>query len=175
MHDFKPLAAPLCQAALARGRNVVYFRFADHEPLLPKMAGVTIHRLRTDEGFERFLVEVHRVIQEAGRGACLVFDCLSPLVETWCSDRMLGNFFLLTSAYVHDHRSLAYFPLFRNCHSFHASTPIAETTQVLVDRLSASRATVHPSDEGRRPLLADDAHAAPLGGRRLPAGHRKLD
>ena len=139
------------------------------------MAGVTVHRLRTDEGFERFLVEVHRVIHAAGRGACLVFDCLSPLVETWCSDRMLANFFLLTSAYVHDHRSLAYFPLLRNFHSFHASTPIAETAPGPGRSLSAQRATVRPSHEGRRPLLADDPHAAPLGRRRFPAGHRKLD
>ena len=73
------------------------------------------------------------MIQEAGRGACLVFDCLSTLVEAWCSDRMLANFFMLTSAYIHDRRSLAYFPLLRNFHSFHASTPIAETTQVLID------------------------------------------
>ena len=151
LHDFKPLVAPLGQAALARGRNVIYFRFAAHEPLLPKMGGVTVHRLRTDEGFERFLVEVHRVIHEAGRGACLVFDCLSPLVETWCSDRMLANFFLLTSAYVHDHRSLAYFPLLRNFHSFHASTPIAETAQVLVDLYRhGGQLYLHPTKvEGR--------------------------
>ena len=40
LHDFKPLVAPFCQAALAQGRKVIYFRFAAHEPLLPKLAGV---------------------------------------------------------------------------------------------------------------------------------------
>jgi hypothetical protein len=156
LRDFKPLVAPLCRSALARGRKVVYFRFAAHQPLLPKLAGVTVHRLRTDQGFERFLVEVHRVIHTAGRGAYLVFDCLSTLVEAWCSDRMLANFFLLTSAYVRDHRCLAYFPLLRNVHSFHASTPIAETAQVVVELYRhQGQLYVHPTKvEGRyRPTM----------------------
>ena len=33
---------------------------------------------------------------------------------------MLGNFFRLTCPYVYDMESLAYFPLLRNRHSFHA-------------------------------------------------------
>ena len=46
---------------------------------------------------------------------------------------MLGNFFMLTCPYVLDRQSLAYFPLLRDSHSFHATRPIAETTQILVD------------------------------------------
>ena len=125
--------APYCEAALARGRKLIYFRFAEHEPLVPEGLGATVYHLRTTEGFERFITQIHRVIQEAGQGACFVFDCLSTLAEAWCSDRMLGNFFMLTCPYVYDRQSLAYFPLLRNCHSFQASTPIAETTQILVD------------------------------------------
>jgi pyruvate, water dikinase len=131
--DFAPLVPPYCEAALARGRKLIYFRFAEHEPLLQEGMGANIHYLRTTEGFERFITQIHRVIQEAGQGACFVFDCLSTLAEAWCSDRMLGNFFMLTCPYVYDRQSLAYFPLLRNCHSFQASTPIAETTQILVD------------------------------------------
>jgi pyruvate, water dikinase len=131
--DFTPLVAPYGEAALARGRKLIYFRFGDHEPLVPEGLGATVHQLSTTEGFERFITQIHRVIQEAGQGACFVFDCLSTLAEAWCSDRMLGNFFMLTCPYVYDRQSLAYFPLLRNCHSFQASTPIAETTQILVD------------------------------------------
>ena len=42
-------------------------------------------------------------------------------------------------------------------------------------RFSAPRAVLHPSDEGRAPLFVDDAHAASLGRRPLPAGDGKLD
>ena len=133
LDDFAPFVGPYCEAALARGRKLIYFRFAEHEPLVPEGIGVTIHQLSTTEGFEQFITQIHQVIQAAGQGACFVFDCLSTLAEAWCSDRMLGNFFMLTCPYVYDRQSLAYFPLLRNFHSFDASTPIAETTQILID------------------------------------------
>lgn len=149
--DFSPFVAPYCEAALARGRKLIYFRFADHEPLVPEGIGATIHHLRTTEGFERFITQIHRVIQEAGQGACFVFDCLSTLAEAWCSDRMLGNFFMLTCPYVYDRQSLAYFPLLRNCHSFHATTPIAETTQILLDIYRhEGRLYLHPTKVQQR-------------------------
>jgi hypothetical protein len=133
LDDYIPLVGPYCEAALARGHKLIYFRFADHKPLVNEGPGITIHQLRTSDGFEQFITQIHRVIQEAGQGACFVFDCLSTLAEDWCSDRMLGNFFMLTCPYVYDRQSLAYFPLLRNQHSFHATTPISETTQIWVD------------------------------------------
>jgi hypothetical protein len=131
--DFAPFVAPYCEAALAQGRKVVYFRFADHEPLVPEHLPVAVHQLRPVDGFEQFITAIHRVVQEAGEGAFFVFDCLSRLADIWCSDRMLGNFFRLTCPYVYDQQSLAYFPLLRNRHSFHAVAPIADTTQILLD------------------------------------------
>jgi len=133
LEDFIPFVGPYCDAALARGRKLIYFRFADHEPLVAEGSGATIYQLSTTEGFEQFITQIHQVIQAAGQGACFVFDCLSTLAEAWCSDRMLGNFFMLTCPYVYDRQSLAYFPLLRNFHSFDASTPISETTQILID------------------------------------------
>ncbi len=76
---------------------------------------------------------MHRVIQAAGPGACFVFDCLSDLVDLWHTDRMLGNFFMLAGPCIRDSRSTAYYPLIRHRHSFHASTPISQTTQVMID------------------------------------------
>jgi pyruvate, water dikinase len=149
--DFAPFVGPYCEAALSRGRKLVYFRFADHEPLVPDSAGATVHRLHTTQGFEHFITEIHRAIQDAGRGAYFVFDCLSTLAEAWCSDRMLGNFFMLTCPYVYDRQSLAYFPLLRNCHSFHASTPIAETTQIFIDVYRHNdRLYLHPTKVQQR-------------------------
>ena len=108
--DFAPFVAPFCEAAQARGRKLIYFRFADHEPLAPEALGATVHHLHTTDGFEQFITQIHEVIQDAGPGAYFVFDCLSILAEAWCSDRMLGNFFLLTCPYVYDRQSIAYFP-----------------------------------------------------------------
>jgi pyruvate,water dikinase len=133
IEDFIPFVVPYVSRALASGRKVVYFRFAEHAPLAPAELPVAICRLQTDSGFEQFITEIHRKVSEAGRGAYFLFDCLSTLAEDWLSDRMLGNFFMLTCPYVYDLESLAYFPLLRNVHSFHAIGPIGETTQIFID------------------------------------------
>ena len=151
LDDFTPFAASFCEAALARHKKLVYFRFADHEPLVPESVAAEVHRLRSDEEFEPFVTEVHRVIQEAEPGTYFVFDCLSSLVDLWFSDRMLGNFFMLICPTVLEHKSLAYFPLIRHCHSFHASAPIAATTQVLIDVFRhQGRIYIHPTKVERR-------------------------
>jgi pyruvate, water dikinase len=133
MDDFVPFSAPFCSYAIERGRKLIYFRFGDHPPIVPDGLGAAVHHLSTSEGFEKFITEIHRVIQAAGRGAFFVFDCLSTLAEAWSSDRMLGNFFMLTCPYVYDLESLAYFPLLRNCHSMNAVQPIADTTQIFIE------------------------------------------
>jgi len=133
VEDYRLLVEPFCRHALAQGKRLVYFRFAEHEPLVTPEAGVEVCRLQVAGGFEQFITEIHRVIGQAGRGACFVFDCLSDLAVDWCSDRMLGSFFMLTCPYVFDQESLAYFALLRGFHGSHATAPIAETTQIFVD------------------------------------------
>jgi pyruvate, water dikinase len=133
IHDYAPFVTAYCEFARSRGKPLIYFRFADHEPLVPEGTGAEIHQLQVREGFEQFITEIHRVIGRAGRGAYLVFDCLSSLAVDWCSDRMLGNFFMLTCPYILDLESLAYFALYRGCHSLHATHPISETTQIFLD------------------------------------------
>ena len=101
---------------------------------MPESLGATVHRLPRDEEFEPFVTEMHRVIQAAGPGAVFVFDCLSNLVEslayaTGCSATSSCSPAPASTI----SQSLAYFPLIRHRHSFHASTPIAETTQILID------------------------------------------
>jgi hypothetical protein len=134
--DIQDLAAfvpPYCQRGLDQGREVVYFRFADHAPLVPSSLPVRVCEFRPELGFEQFIMAVHQVLHESGRCAYFVFDSLTRLAETWHSDRMLGNFFRLTCPYVYDIESLAYFPIQRSRHSFHAITPITETAQVVLD------------------------------------------
>lgn len=129
--DFAPLVPSYCRAAQKAGRKLIYFRFADHEPWLGDGDWGEAYPLDIHQGFERLVTEVRAAIHRAGRGAFFLFDCLSILAEAWSSDRMLGNFFLLTCPYVYDLESLAYFPLLRNVHSTQATGPITRTTQIL--------------------------------------------
>jgi len=144
LDDFLPFAAPYCQAA-AGGGELHYFRFAAHDPLVPAATKPIVHRLDPAEGFERFVAAAHGIIEQAAPGAAMVFDCLSGLADQWCSDRMLGNFFMLVCPLIAGRRATAYFPLLRQRHSFHASTPIAQTTQILLDVYRHNeRLYIHP-------------------------------
>ena len=133
IEDYLAFATPYCQAAKSSGRRLIYFRFAKHEPLLPDDFGAEIHHLRPEDGFESFIADIHRVIEEAGRGTFYVFDCLSDLAVDWYSDQMLGNFFMLTCPYLYDLETVTYFGLLRNRHSSRATGAISETTQLLLD------------------------------------------
>lgn len=131
--DYIAFVKPYCEHALATNQELIYFRFADHSPLLEEGEGITICQLNPADGFEPFLKTIHETINNVGRGGVYVFDCLSELAPDWCSDRMLGNFFVLTCPYLYDHAAIAYFAVLRNRHSFHAMWPIVNTTQVLID------------------------------------------
>jgi len=131
--DYAPFVKPYCEAALERGQKLIYFRFASHPPLVEPQAGVEIHEVRPEAGFEMFISDIHKTIEKTGRGGYYVFDCLSELAADWYSDQMLGNFFMLTCPYLFDVEAIAYFAVLRNYHSSHAMTPISETTQVFLD------------------------------------------
>jgi len=133
VEDALPLIPPYCQHALRTGKKLIYFRFAKHPPLVSNLSDVEIHELDPEEGFETFLFEVHRVIGRAGYGAYYIFDCLSDLVADWYSDQMLANFFMLTCPYLYDLETVTYFFLLRNHHSFRATAPITDTTQLFLD------------------------------------------
>jgi len=143
--DYRPLVKAFCRQAMAAGHRVVYFRFATHAPLVDEDETTDICRLQADKGFDIFVAETQDVVRNAGREAVYVFDCLSELAEDWCSDRMLGNFFMLTCPYVYERGGAAYFALIRNRHSFHAIDPVRDTTQVMIDvyRL-ADHLYIHP-------------------------------
>jgi pyruvate, water dikinase len=133
VEDYLPFVRPYCQAALEHASKLVYFRFARHAPLLPDDFGAEIHHLDPKAGFEQFIGGIHKVIGETGRGGYYLFDCLSDLAEDWYSDRMLGNFFMLTCPYLYDVEAIACFALLENYHSPHAAATIAETAQILLD------------------------------------------
>lgn len=143
--DYVPLVRPYVEKAVLQGRRVIYFRFARHADLIQNMPGVDVHTLNPEDGFEAFIDAIHHTIEEAGRGAFYVFDCLSDLAVDWYSDRMVGNFFMLTCPYLYDLATITYFALLRDCHSVHATTPIGDTTQLLLNVYRhEERLYVHP-------------------------------
>jgi hypothetical protein len=145
VEDYVPFVDPFVQDALARGKRLVYFRFARHAELVPSGIGAEIHALRPEVGFETFTAQIHKVIEEAGRGAFYVFDSLSDLAADWYSDLMLGNFFMVTCPYLYDLETVTYFALLRDSHSFDAVSAIRGTTQLLIDVFRhGSRLYVHP-------------------------------
>ncbi|MHC5007761.1 MAG: PEP/pyruvate-binding domain-containing protein [Planctomycetota bacterium] len=133
IEEYKAFVRPFGQAARTAGRKLIYFRFANHPPVLDASEVTAIHELDPEQGFENFIAAVHEVLREAGRGPFYVFDCLSDLAVNWYSDQMLGNFFMLTCPYLYDLETVAYFALFRNKHSSRATKPISATTQLFVD------------------------------------------
>ncbi len=133
VEDYVPFVEPCWREALRRGQRVIYFRFAEHPALVDSNCGVEVYHLRPEAGFEQFISEIHRVIEDVGSGGYYLFDCLSDLAADWNSDRMLGNFFMLTCPYLQKRRALSYFAVFRNRHSFHTTTPITDTTRILID------------------------------------------
>jgi len=133
IEDYLPFVVPYGDHAVSNRQRLIYFRFANHPPLLAPRDGIDIIQLHPDQGFEPFLSEIHQTISRADRGTLYLFDCLSKLAPDWNSDRMLGNFFMLTCPYLYDRAAIAYFSILRNYHSFHAVGPISNTTQILVD------------------------------------------
>ncbi len=150
--DYLKFVVPFCREASRQGRELVYFRFADHRPVVPEEFGAKVFELEPNAGFERFISDILNTIDSVGKGAFYVFDCLSDLSVDWYSDRMLGNFFMLACPYLYDYDTVAYFALIRNHHSPFAIDAIHGTSQVVMDIYShQGEVYVHPLKvEGRR-------------------------
>ena len=154
--EYATFVAPFWARARAERRRLVYFRFARHAPLVAADAGATVHQLSPEVGFETFTTEIHGVIEQAGRGAFYVFDCLSDLVADWYSDLMLGNFFMVTCPYLYELDTITYFGLVRDHHSVDAVAAIRDTTQLLLDVFRDGETLyVHP-------LKVDQRHSSTM-------------
>lgn len=139
IRDYRNIVEKFVKSALEEHRKVVYVRFAQHEPLLHPWEGVTIYRLDSGEGFESFSTQVHTIVTDEGEEVFYVFDSLSDLLSAWATDLMIGNFFLITCPYLFELRTIAYFALVRNSHSYATVARIRETTQVLLDTYSCDQ------------------------------------
>ncbi|MBO4495594.1 MAG: phosphoenolpyruvate synthase, partial [Clostridiales bacterium] len=133
LEQFKLFMKPYVKQAVADGRNLIYFRFATHEPLLEEQEGLKIINVELNHRFENFTVEIRKHITREGRDAFYVFDCLSELQTAWATDLMMGNFFQVTCPYLFILDTVAFFPLIRGKHSFQAIAKIRDTTQLFLD------------------------------------------
>ncbi len=133
LEQFKLFMRPYVDQAIRDGRNLIYFRFATHEPLLEPGEGIKIIEVELNHRFENFTVNIHEHITREGRDAFYVFDCLSELQTAWATDLMMGNFFRVTCPYLFILDTVAFFPLIRGKHSFQAIAKIRDTTQLFLD------------------------------------------
>ncbi len=133
LDQFRVFAEAFARQAVKDHRNIIYIRFAEHEPILPEIEGVRVVHMKLTHLFETFTINIHNLIEEEGRDAFYVFDCLSELEEAWSTDLLMGDFFHLTCPFLFQLDTVAFFPVIRGRHSFDAIKIIRDTTQLFID------------------------------------------
>ena len=133
LSQFRLFMEPYVEQAVRDRRNIIYFRFAGHEPLLAGCPGVKTVSLPLSHRFETFTVDIHHVIEREGKDAFYVFDCLSDLQAAWATDLMMGNFFRVTCPFLFLLDTVAFFPIIRGKHSVQAINKILNTTQLFIN------------------------------------------
>lgn len=113
LDDCPYFARAFAGQAIRDGFDCVHLRFAPHTKILEPRPALTTIRIDPGPGFDYFTGEVHRVIEQRGRGVCYIFDNLPTLVEEWATDELLANFFQVTSPYLLEVDAVAYFALRR--------------------------------------------------------------
>ncbi|SDB47939.1 Pyruvate phosphate dikinase, PEP/pyruvate binding domain [Pseudobutyrivibrio sp. YE44] len=133
LEEFKVFLNPYIEQAKIDKRNIIYFRFASHAPLVEDCPEIKRIDIPLSHRFETFTVDIHNVIADEGLDAFYVFDCLSELQAAWATDLMMGNFFRVTCPFLFTLDTVAYFPVLRGMHSTYAINKIKNTAQVFID------------------------------------------
>jgi len=139
LSQFKLFMEPYVRQAIEDKRNIIYFRFASHEPLLQECPEIKTIKVPLSHRFENFTVDIHNVIEKEGYDAFYVFDCLSELQTAWATDLMMGNFFRVTCPFLFTLDTVAFFPIIRGKHSVQAIKKMHDTTQLFLDVYSDKR------------------------------------
>jgi hypothetical protein len=143
--DYIDLVKPFVRQAIKEHKRVIYMRFASHKALINPSRQIKRYELDAYAGFESFTAKVNSIITQEGEGAYYVFDCLSELLSAWATDLMIGNFFMVTCPYLYELKTVTYFSILRNNHSFKSIANIRETTQLLMDVYDCEGSTyIHP-------------------------------
>ncbi|MBN2344551.1 MAG: pyruvate, phosphate dikinase [Deltaproteobacteria bacterium] len=135
---FFPVARMFTKGAYALDHNVVFFRWNDTKNPFRQWdtdltRNVFEYRLHPKNDFERFITEMHTVIEDAAPHTVFIFDLLSDLTNHFRAEQSLENFFVLTCPFILQMKHLGVFPILRNRHPFSTAHPIQETTQIDID------------------------------------------
>ncbi|MGO4886778.1 PEP/pyruvate-binding domain-containing protein [Anaerobacillus sp. MEB173] len=142
---YKKMVNPYVVQARLDQRKLVYVRFGNHEPLFNEDSNITIYHVDATKGFESFATTVHSLIEQEGRKAFYIFDCLTELLQYWHSDLMIGNFFKVSCPFLYELDTIAYFAIIRNAHTYSTIATIRETTQLLLDLYEVeNKCYIHP-------------------------------
>lgn len=133
LSEFRLFMKPYIEQAIKDKRNIIYFRFASHEPLIENNPDVNTINVPLSHRFETFTVDIHNEIEKAGKDTFYIFDCLSELQAAWATDLMMGNFFRVTCPFLFILDTVAFFPIIRGKHSVQAINKILDTTQLFLD------------------------------------------
>ena len=159
LDEFRLFMEPYVEQAIKDKRNLIYFRFATHEPLLTPREGLKIIEVELNHRFENFTVEIHEHIRREGKDAFYVFDCLSELQTAWATDLMMGNFFRVTCPFLFILDTVAFFPVIRGKHSVQSINKILNTTQLFFDVYSDDKNIyVRPEKSGTETPIQCSCH-----------------
>ena len=139
LSEFRLFMEPYVRQAIEDGHNIIYFRFASHAPLIEDCPQVKTVNIPLSHRFETFTVDIHNRIEEEGKDAFYVFDCLSELQTVWATDLMMGNFFRVTCPFLFILDTVAFFPIIRGKHSVQAVNKILDTAQLFLDVYSGKK------------------------------------
>ena len=78
LDEFRAVAVPFVEQAIRDGRNLLYIRFAEHEPILPEMEGLRVVHVPLSHG-SRLLLSRSTTSSKKRVSTLLCFDCLSEL------------------------------------------------------------------------------------------------
>ena len=131
--DYPDYVSHFVAAARRSERTIIYIRFASHPPLLEGADGIRIVRLDPRQGFAAFTEHCFRLVNDHGRGAFYVFDCLTDLLDDWATDHMVASFFQVICPLLFELDTVAYFALLSHRHSHDTLQRIRTTTQVMLD------------------------------------------
>jgi pyruvate,water dikinase len=133
INDYRMMVDPFVAQAKLDGRRLIYVRFGNHPAILDSCPDVQVSQLKDQKSFEGFAMAVNQLIEQEGRQAFYVFDCLTDLLEYWHSDLMIGNFFRVICPHLYELNTVAYFAIYRNVHTNDTMARIRETSQLLLD------------------------------------------
>ena len=64
--EYQHLVIPFAAQSKEDGRNLIYIRFGEHEPILDDVNGMKVYVVDATAGFESFATKIHNIVKEEG-------------------------------------------------------------------------------------------------------------